>query len=90
LNKVPIILGVLFLAVILLAIYLMGSAKRAREGKSSGGSHLGWALLFLSTGRVPPPPLETQIEAELNTKKDRSASDPLRKPFEARRETRGD
>ena len=71
----PVILGIVFLAVVALGFYVMGSARRAREGRSGGGSHLGWALLFLTSGRMPPPPPETQIEAEANTKKDRNASD---------------
>jgi hypothetical protein len=77
-NKIPIILGILFLAVIALAVYLMGSARRATTHGSGVGSHLGWALLFLTSGRMPPPPPETQIEAEANTEKDRGASDTLR------------
>jgi hypothetical protein len=76
-NSVPIILGILFLAVVLLAIRIKSGAKQKR---GSGGSHFGWALLFLASGRMPPPPPETQIEAEANTEKDRSSSDPLRKP----------
>ena len=78
-NKAPIILAILFLAIVALAIYVMGSARRARQHRSVGGSHFGWALLFLTSGRIPPPPPETQIEAELNTEKDRNASDPLQK-----------
>jgi hypothetical protein len=77
-NKVPIILGILFLAVVALSVYIMGAARRARTRGSGAGSHLGWALLFLTSGRMPPPPPETQIEAEANTEKDRSASDTLR------------
>jgi hypothetical protein len=83
-NKVPVILGILFVLVVLLGTYVMGGAKRARERRSHSGSHLGWALLFLTSGRMPPPPLETQIEAEANTEKDRGASDPLRKPANTR------
>lgn len=67
-------MGIVFLAVMCLAIYVMGSARRARRQNSAGGRHLGWALLFLASGRMPPPPLETQIEAEANTEKDRNAS----------------
>jgi len=74
-NNVPVVLGVVFLAVMALAIYVMGSARRARQRGSTGGSHLGWALLFLTSGRMPPPPPQTQIEAEANTEKDRSTSD---------------
>jgi hypothetical protein len=83
-NKLPVILGILFLAVVALAIYIMGSARRAKGRPSVGGSHFGWALLFLASGRIPPPPPETQIEAELNTEKDRSAADPLRKTADTR------
>ena len=79
-RKVPVILGVLFLAVVLLAVHVAGNARRARGGKSGGGGHFGWALLFLASGRMPPPPPETQIEAEVNAEKDRGASEPLRKP----------
>jgi hypothetical protein len=77
-NQVPVILGILFLAVVLLAVRIRRGAGKKKRG--SGGSHFGWALLFLASGRMPPPPLETQIEAEANTEKDRGASDPLRKP----------
>ena len=41
--------------------------------------------LFLASGRMPPPPPETQIEAEANTEKDRAAANPLRKPADTRR-----
>jgi hypothetical protein len=44
--------------------------RRARRG-APGVSSVGWALLFLTSGRMPPPPPESQIEAELNTEKDR-------------------
>lgn len=84
-NTLPILLGVLLLAVLLLSVYIVGSARRARERKSGGGNPLGWALLFLTSGRMPPPPPETQIEAEANTEKDRSAADPLEKQVKAQR-----
>jgi hypothetical protein len=79
-NKLPLVLGVVFVAVVVLAIYISGSAKRVAKRKSSGASNLGWALLFLTSGRIPPPPPAAQIEAELNGEKDRAASDPLRRP----------
>ena len=75
-NKVPAILGILFLAAVLLAIRIKSAARKKRG--SGGGSQFGWALLFLASGRMPPPPPETQIEAEANTEKDRGSSDPLR------------
>ncbi len=77
-NKVPLILGILFLAVALLAIRIKHGAAKKQRG--SGSSHFGWALLFLASGRMPPPPPETQIEAEANTQKDRLSTDPLREP----------
>ena len=79
-NKVPVILGIVFLAVVSVSVYVMGSARRARKFRSAAGSHLGWSLLFLTSGRMPPPPPETQIEAEANTEKDRGATDLLKKP----------
>jgi hypothetical protein len=80
-SKLPIILGLLFVAVVLLAIYVRHGIGRASQRRSPGASNLGWALLFLTSGRMPPPPPEAQIEAELNGEKDRAASDSLRKPY---------
>jgi len=75
-NKVPAILGILFLAAVLLALRIKSAARKKRG--SGGASHFGWALLFLASGRMPPPPPETQIEEEANTEKDRGSSNPLR------------
>jgi hypothetical protein len=80
-NKLPIILGIAFVMVVVLAIYIRHGTGRATRRRSAGASNFGWALLFLASGRVPPPPPESQIEAELNGEKDRAASDPLRKPY---------
>ncbi len=85
-NIVPAILGILFLAAVLLAIRIKGGAKKKRGAR--GGSHFGWALLFLASGRMPPPPPETQIEAEANTEKDRGSSNPLREPANTRSNSR--
>ncbi|HTY51413.1 MAG TPA: hypothetical protein VMB48_17140 [Steroidobacteraceae bacterium] len=67
----------------LVAALLLGFYRNAHKGpgrrKPSGGG-LGWALIFLTSGRMPPPPPASQIEVELNGEKDRAASDPLRKP----------
>jgi hypothetical protein len=79
-DKLPMVLGVLFVMAVLLAIYVKGGARRVAKRRSGGASNLGWALLFLTSGRVPPPPPQAQIEAELNGEKDRAASDPLRRP----------
>ena len=69
-----------FLVGLVLAVLLIPFFKKTpvKRRPSSGG--LGWALLFLMSGRMPPPPPASQIEVELNGEKDRAASDPLRKP----------
>ena len=53
-----------------MAVRLIGRAKR----KPGGGSTVGWALLFLGFGQMPPPPPASQIELEMNSKKDRLVS----------------
>jgi hypothetical protein len=53
--------------IVFLAFALMRRARRGVPGVAS----FGWALLFLTSGRMPPPPPASQIEAELNTEKDR-------------------
>ncbi len=78
-NKLPIVLGILFVALVMLAVYVKRSAGRVGKRRSAGASNVGWALLFLTSGRIPPPPPEAQIEAELNGEKDRAASDSVRK-----------
>ena len=83
-NELPLVLGVVFVSVVALALYIRASASRVAKRKSPGVSNLGWALLFLTSGRLPPPPPAAQIEAELNGEKDRAASDPLRRPREGR------
>jgi len=68
------ILGFIILAavvatfvVVLLAFLLMRRARRGVPGAQS----FGWALLFLTSGRMPSLQPASQIEAELNTEKDR-------------------
>jgi hypothetical protein len=53
--------------VVWLGLTLMGRARHGVPGAVS----VGWALLFLTSGRMPPPPPASQIEAELDTEKDR-------------------
>ncbi len=52
------------------AVRLVGKAKRSPTGAGA----VGWALLFLGFGRMPPPPPASQIELQMNTEKDRLAS----------------
>jgi hypothetical protein len=49
---------------------VMSGARRGVPGASG----FGWVLLFLSSGRMPPPPPASQIEQEMSTRKDRLAS----------------
>jgi hypothetical protein len=69
LTSVLLVLGsaVTTFAVVWLGLTLTRRARRGVPGVAS----FGWALLFLTSGRMPPPPPESQIEAELNTEKDR-------------------
>jgi hypothetical protein len=57
----------------LLSRFFGGAMRSARRG-IPGASGVGWALLFLTSGRMPPPPPASQIEQELHTRKDRLAS----------------
>jgi hypothetical protein len=66
------VLGVAAMA--LLAIYLAVRTVGAVKKKSTGAGAVGWALLFLAFGRMPPPPPASQIELEVASKKDRLAS----------------
>ena len=52
------------------------SAKRSRPSVSAAG----WALLFLSSGRMPPPPPASQIELDISSKKDRESSRDVGEP----------
>lgn len=67
------IIGVNVAAVIALLWFMVRSA-RSNKKRSPGLSNMGWAFLFLTSGRMPPPPPASQIEAELNGEKDRQGS----------------
>ena len=58
-----------------LLVWLGSRAMRSAKRGVPGAGGLGWALLFLSSGRMPPPPPASQIEQEMNTRKDRLASE---------------
>jgi hypothetical protein len=67
------IIGVIVAAVIGLLWFMVRSA-RSNKKRSPGLANMGWAFLFLSSGRMPPPPPASQVEAELNGEKDRLGS----------------
>jgi hypothetical protein len=56
----------------LLALMVRASRNNAR--RPPWVSAAGWAMLFLSSGRMPPPPPASQIELDMNGEKDRLAS----------------
>lgn len=62
-------------ALVFVIIHLATRAMGRAKGRSSGAGAAGWALLFLSSGRMPPPPPASQIELDVAAKKDRSAAD---------------
>lgn len=66
------VLGTVAMALlaIFLAVRMVGAAKK----KPTGAGAVGWALLFLGFGRMPPPPPASQVELEVDSKKDRLAS----------------
>lgn len=60
--------------VALLALYLAVRMIGAARKKPTGVGAVGWALLFLGFGRMPPPPPASQIELEVDSKKNRLIS----------------
>ncbi|MBB6094732.1 hypothetical protein HNQ60_003619 [Povalibacter uvarum] len=49
--------------------------SRRSSRKRPVGAGFGWALLFLSSGRMPPPPPQSQIEQEAGERKNRGISE---------------
>lgn len=45
-----------------LLVYGALRAVRAARNRPSGVGAVGWAMLFLTSGRMPPPPPASQIE----------------------------
>ena len=57
-----------------LLVWLGSRAVRGARRGMPGARGFGWALLFLSSGRMPPPPPASQIEQEMQTRKDQLGS----------------
>jgi hypothetical protein len=55
-------------------------ALRAAQRPMPRVSEAGLALVFLVSGRMAPPPPQSQIEAELDGEKDQLGSEPMSKP----------
>ncbi len=65
---------------VLTALWFGSRAMRAARRSPPGVGIVGWAFLFLMSGRMPPPPPASQIEVDLAGKKDRNASRDIGKP----------
>jgi hypothetical protein len=75
LDRALFILSVcLLVGAVILLLWFMARSARSGKWRSAGIANAGWALLFLTSGRMPPPPPASQIEAELNGEKDRLGS----------------
>lgn len=61
-------------AAALLLPFALRKARPSHRKRSKGIGAFGWALLFLSSGRMPPPPPESQIEQDLNARNTSSSS----------------
>ena len=61
-------------ALVLLLILAAGKALRSARHSPAGVGAVAWALLFLTSGRMPPPPPSSQIEVDVGGKKDREGS----------------
>jgi hypothetical protein len=72
LSLLPVAIGLVVIGGLLLAVH---KGERRHKKHSKGWSAFGWALLFLTSGRMPPPPPESQIEQEHQARKNRSQSD---------------
>lgn len=70
-SLLPIAIGLVVIVGLLLAVY---KRQRPQGKRSKGMSGIGWMLLFLTSGRMPPPPPESQIEQDLDARNNRSAS----------------
>jgi len=58
-------------ATILAVLAWVRSRRTLGRRKRPSGSGFAWALLFLSSGRMPPPPPQSQIEQETGERKNR-------------------
>lgn len=70
-SLLPIAIGLVVIVGLLFAAY---TRKDSDKKRSKGASAFGWALLFLTSGRMPPPPPESQIEQDLKARNNRGES----------------
>jgi hypothetical protein len=68
-TYIALLLVLLALAAAAVALTRSRGGKAQRKKPSVGG--FAWALMFLSSGRMPPPPPQSQIEQEAGERKNR-------------------
>ena len=80
--KVVELVAIVLIATVLVLLLIRTGARALRSAKrrSAGVGAIGWALLFLTSARMPPPPPASQIEVDLAGKKDREGSRNLGDP----------
>jgi hypothetical protein len=64
----------LIIAAVAVLLWLMARASRSKARRPPWVGATGWAMLFLTSGRMPPPPPASQIEVDLSGEKDRNSS----------------
>ena len=73
--KILFVLLIFLLAgAVALLLRFMVRASRSAAKRPGWVANAGWALLFFTSGRMPPPPPASQIEVDLNGEKDRLGS----------------
>jgi hypothetical protein len=74
-SLLPLAIGLgSILALILGLLFDAYKRKHRHKSRSTGASAFGWMLLFLTSGRIPPPPPESQIEQDLQARNNRNES----------------
>lgn len=68
-SLLPLAIGLVVIGGVLLAVHQRKYRRRKRSKSVTG---IGWMLLFLTSGRMPPPPPESQIEQDLKARNNRS------------------
>ncbi len=60
-------------AAIFFVVWVVSRLMRWSRNRPRSFSSAAWALLFFTSGRMPPPPPQTQIEQETQAKKNRAS-----------------
>ena len=72
LSLLPLAIGLGLVLALILGLLFDAYKRKHRHNRSTGASTFGWMLLFLTSGRIPPPPPQSQIERDLQTRNNRN------------------